>query len=68
MVRRHAEVVQPFLHGDADGAAAAPQSDEEIRFEIRLEDICGQLKRIPKEVVSGDESLIHYCCTAVLLS
>ena len=59
VVRRRAEVFEAFLDRDADGAAAAPQSDEKVRLEPGLVYVGGELKRIPQQIVGLDESFLH---------
>ena len=59
MVRRRAEVLEAFLDRDADGAAAAPQADEEVRPESGPVYVGRELKRIPQQVVGLDESFLH---------
>ena len=34
VISADAEVFETFLHGDADGTAAAPQADQEIRAKL----------------------------------
>ena len=60
------EVVEALLHRDADGAAAAPQPDEEIGPETGLVNIRCQLEGILQEVVRGNKSLIHCYSLGVL--
>ena len=59
--------VRIVLHGDADGTAAAPKANQKVWFEAFLVNIGCQLKRFPKQVVSGDKSLVHYCYSWVRL-
>ena len=69
MVRLDAEIVEPFLYRDADGAAAAPQADQEIRLETRVVDIGCQLEGVSQQVVGTDEiarSLLLFLARAEL--
>ena len=54
-----AQEFKALLYGDADGTAAAPEADDEIGTKVRSRDIRGKLKRIPEQVVRGDEALFH---------
>jgi hypothetical protein len=65
VIRFDAEMVKPFLYSDTNSAAAAPQSNEEIRTESGLINIRSEFKRIEQQVVCGDESFFHFL---VLLS
>ena len=58
MVRFHAEVLEPLLHGDPDGAAAPPEPDKEVRPKTALENIGGQPERIQQQIVGGDVAFV----------
>jgi hypothetical protein len=53
------EKVEAFLHSNADGTAAAPQTDEEIGMKPRFGNVGGELKGVSEEVIRGDESFGH---------
>ena len=59
MVGFGTEKIEPFLDRDANSAAATPEPDQEIRLESSLVNVGCQLKRISKQVIRGDKSLIH---------
>ena len=54
-----AKMLEALLHRNADGAAAAPQADQEVRPESGFDDIGGELKRICEQVVGGDDTVFH---------
>ena len=55
MVRGDTEEFEAFLHRDADGAAAAPETDQEVGPEPRLRDVGGELEGVLQQAVSLDE-------------
>jgi len=67
MVGFGAEVVEPLLDRYADSAASTPEPDQEIRLESSLVDVGCELKRISKQVVRGDKSLVHCCNSRAML-
>ena len=67
MVGFGAEKIESFLDRDTDGATASPESDQEIRLVSCLVNIGRELKRISKQVVRGDKSLVHCCYSRAML-
>ena len=43
----------PFLYGDADRAAAAPEAHEIVGTKARCADVCSQLKRVGEQIVGA---------------
>ena len=56
MVGFSAEVFEPFLNSDTDGAATAPQTDQEVGLKAGLINIGGELKGISQKIVGVDKS------------
>ncbi len=63
MIGLDAQVLEALLHRDANGAAAAPQADEEIGVEIRRSNIGRELEGIPEQIIGSDEAFGHCCCS-----
>jgi hypothetical protein len=59
MIGLHLSVLEVFLHRDAHGRTAAPDTDDEIRVESVLEDAVREAKGILEQLLRGDEDLVH---------
>jgi hypothetical protein len=59
MVSLDAEVIQALLHCNADGAAATPETDQEIRMKSRITNLRCESKRVDQQIVRGDEFSLH---------
>ena len=67
VVRFDAEVLEALLNGDADRAAAAPQTHEKVGAEARVVDLNRQPERIDEHVVGVDELLVRRCLAHLCL-
>ena len=65
MIRIHAEVLQAFLHVNADGRTAAPEADDKVGPEAAVVYLGGQPVGVLEQLLLADEGFFHMASAGI---